>query len=94
MSGTSGGLRNVRTVRSHRPPQKEKAPLKKNHRVNCVERVYDVIIAVPYRLICLRCTEPAIHYIVRYCNVLTCFILDRVKRQGTCFNMVAAEKMI
>ena len=31
---TSGGLRNVRTVRSHRPPLKEKAPLKKNHRVN------------------------------------------------------------
>ena len=40
-----------------------------------VERVYDVIIAVPYRLIYLRCTESAIHYIVRYYNAQTCFIL-------------------
>ena len=34
--GNSDGLRNVQTVRSHRPPLKEKAPpKKKNHRVNC-----------------------------------------------------------
>ena len=35
-----GGLRIVRTMRSHRPPLKEKAPLKKNHRVDSEKNFY------------------------------------------------------
>ena len=52
--GPSGGLRNVRTVRSHKPPLKQKAPLKKNHRVNCEKNFFIWTWTISIKLFLVR----------------------------------------